>query len=212
MSDGSRQGTVRLEDGSTKTFLPDGTEILTAPNGAQEVTAPDGTTTSVAVTANGKLIAGADGSMTQVTIDNAGAMDVAYQYAEEAGGIESLVANPDEGTIDVVLANGEAYNVKLEGDGSMVVENGTTREFGADGSVAGDVATTKNSDGSTEVASESGATSTISADGRTMTVESADGASAVSTKTSSGVTVVIDGVEYQYDYATAGVVGADAQN
>ena len=87
-----------------------------------------------------------------------------------------------------------------------------TREFGADGSVAGDVSTTKNSDGSTEVASESGATSTISADGRTMTVESADGASAVSTKTSSGVTVVIDGVEYQYDYASAGVVGADAQN
>mgnify|MGYP001343613007 len=37
-----------------------------------------------------------------------------------------------------------------------------------------------------------------------MTVESADGTNAVSTKTSTGVTVEVDGVTYAYDFTTKG--------
>ncbi len=45
-----------------------------------------------------------------------------------------------------------------------------------------------------------GTTSTVSADGSTMTVESSDGSTAVATKDSGGVTVEVDGVTYTYAF------------
>ena len=122
---------------------------------------------------------------------------------EGAGGIESLTAHPEDGTIDVVMGNGDELAVTIEKDGSMTVESDEgTRTFNSAGAVLGAVSTSKAVDGSVEVTSESGATSSISSNGLTMTVESADGMSAVSTKTSSGVTVEVDGVTYTYDFAS----------
>jgi len=203
--DGGEQGTTRLVDGSTRTVLEDGTEIVTAPNGAQTITHPDGTATSVAITTNGKMVESKDGSMARVSTGDGGEMQVAYDYVEGAGGIESLVANPEDGTIDVVMGNGEELAVTIGNDGSMTVESDKgTRTFNSAGAVLGAVSTSKAPDGSTEIASESGATSKITTDGLIMTVESADGTSAVSTKTSTGVTVEVDGVTYAYDFTTKG--------
>jgi hypothetical protein len=103
------------------------------------------------------------------------------------------------------MGNGDELAVTIGKDGSMTVESDKgTRTFNSAGTVLGAVSTSKAPDGSTEVASESGATSKISTDGLTMTVESADGTNAVSTKTSTGVTVEVDGVTYAYDFTTKG--------
>jgi hypothetical protein len=79
--------------------------------------------------------------------------------------------------------------------------------------VAGSVSTKIADDGSRVVTGSTGATSTISADGTKMTVESADGTTALATKTENGVTVEIDGVTYTYAFGgdkPAVVESADA--
>ena len=149
------------------------------------------------------MIESQDGSTTRLSTGDAGELQVAYDYVEGAGGIASLITSPEDGTIDVVMANGEELVVTMGADGSMTVESPFgTRTFDSAGAVMGAVSTRTTTEGSTEVTSESGATSSISSDGLTMTVESSDGTSAVSTKTSNGVTVEVDGVTYTYDFAS----------
>jgi len=198
---GDLQESVRSPDGDFEITLEDGTAIVQQPDGSQTVTAPDGAVDTTTSTENGSVTENADGTRATRTKDDAGDLTVEFEYPDGVGGAAKVVASPSDGTIEIELADGELVEMEVDVDGTITVEDaGGLRIYDPAKGVAASVSTKIADDGSRVVTGSTGATSTISADGTKMTVESADGTTALATKTENGVTVEIDGVTYTYAF------------
>jgi hypothetical protein len=153
------------------------------------------------VTGDGWVARREDGTTVTSSTADDGTTRVAYDYMAGAGGISSIARNPGDGTMQVVLGNGDTMDISVTEDGSITVAGPDfERTFDSGSGIAGRVQTALADDGSTTVSTAAGTTSTVSADGSTMTVESSDGSTAVATKDSGGVTVEVDGVTYTYAF------------